>query len=443
MLNRRQVLRGIGAGAFAGAFAMPLRAAPPAMPDVLVVGAGAAGLAAAKELAAKGVSVVVLEARDRIGGRAWTDDSLGFDWDRGCSWLRAASANPFVNYARQNGFEALPDRYARVFYDGARRLGGSETAGYRAVQERIERELGKAGSHGLDMPAEAALGQETLADPWYPMAMDELTARAGIEPASYSSLDAFRFDDRGGSFAVPRGCGTLLAHYAKGVDVRLGTPVTRIRWGGRSVTAETSAGPVDARIAVVALPSAIVADGAVLFSPHLPVEVLQAHHDLPLGDLCKVALRFRKNVFPSEATEFLRLVRDGGGSLEYMTRAFDPKACVATAAGRAARELEAEGEAAAVEHALGGLVTMLGGDLRKQFDKGAATAWAADPYARGAGSYCVPGRCGARAILARPVGGRLVFAGEHTDESAHGTLHGAHSSGVRAAAAAMRLLARG
>jgi monoamine oxidase len=83
---------------------------------------------------------------------------------------------------------------------------------------------------------------------------------------------------------------------------------------------------------------------------------------------------------------------------------------------------------------------MLGGDVRKQFDRGAATAWASDPFARGAYSHCVPGRYGARAVLKRPVGGRLVFAGEHTEQSAYGTLHGAHLSGIRAAAEARRLL---
>jgi monoamine oxidase len=275
------------------------------------------------------------------------------------------------------------------------------------------------------------------------MAMDELTAWEGVEPANFSALDAWQYADDGEDLMVPRGYGTLLAHYAKGVDVRLRTPVTRIRWGGRGVAAETGAGTVTARVAVVALPSAAIAEGSVVFTPHLPLGVLQAHHDLPLGILEKVGLRFRKNVFPAEATEFLRLRREGGGSLAYMTRSFGSNACIAFAPGRVARELEAAGEAAAIEHALDGLVAMLGGEVRKQFDEGAATAWAADPYARGAYSYCVPGRFGARALLARPVGGRIVFAGEHTEPSAYGTLHGAHLSGIRAAAEALRLLGQG
>ena len=439
MLNRRQVLQGLGAGTLLGAFGARAVAAT-AAPDVLVIGAGGAGLTAAKELMAKGVSVLVLEARDRIGGRAFTESSLGVPWDHGCSWLHSSNINPWVKYAKQNGFEIFPDRFARAIYDGARRMNDAETAGYRAVHERMDRELDKAGNRGLDIPAEAAMTQETLADPWYAMAMNDLTGWEGIEPANFSALDSYQYDEDGEDFMIPRGYGTLLAHYAKGVDVRLRTPVTRIRWGGRGVAADTDAGLVTARVAVIALPSPIVAEGSVIFTPHLPVEVLQAHHDLPLGILQKIALRFKKNVFPSETTEFLKMRRDDGRGLSYLTRHWGSNVCIAFAPGRLARELEAEGEAAGIEHALAEFTSMLGSDVRKQFDRGAATAWASDPFARGAYSHCVPGHYGARAVLTHPVGSRIVFAGEHTEQSAYGTLHGAHLSGVRAAAEARRLL---
>jgi monoamine oxidase len=442
VLNRRHFLHGLGAGALLGTFGAPLRAAT-AAPDVLVIGAGGAGLAAAKTLIAQGVSVLVLEARNRIGGRAFTDDSLGVAWDRGCSWLESSNVNPWLGYARQNGFEVHEDRTTSVMYDGARRMDESETTGYRAVSERMARELERAGGRGLDIPAEAAFTQETLANPWYPMAMDDLTAWEGVEASNFSALDSFRYDADGADFAIPRGYGTLLAHYAKGIDVRLKTPVTRIRWSGRGVAADTDSGQASARVAVVALPSAVIAEGSVVFTPYLPAEVLQAHHDLPLGILDKIALKFRKNPFPSERSEVLRMKRDDGRGLSYLTRHWDSNVCIAFAQGRLARELEGQGVAAAIEHALEELTAMLGGDVRKQFDEGAATAWAADPYARGAYSHCVPGRYGARQILTRTVGDRIVFAGEHTEQAAYGTLHGAYLSGVRAAAEARRLLALG
>ncbi|MBX3703372.1 MAG: FAD-dependent oxidoreductase [Steroidobacteraceae bacterium] len=439
-MNRRQLLQGMVAAALSGGYAARL-AAQAATPDVVVIGAGGAGLTAAKELLRSGRTVLVLEARDRIGGRAFTDTSLGAPWDRGCSWLHASEVNPLVRYAREQGFEPYVDRYPRHMYRGTERMGGAETAGYRALNERIERELADAGRRGLDIPAESALTQATLADPWYPMAMAGLTAWEGIEPANFSALDQFHFVEQGEDMLVARGYGALLAHYAKDVPVRLRTPVGRIRWNARGVAVETPSGTLNARVAIVALPSSVIAAGAVVFAPHLPAHVLQAHHDLPLGLMNKVALRFRRNVFPSERAEFWRLRRDDGRGMNYLTRLAGSNVCVGAAAGALAHELEAAGEAAMIEHALGELASMLGGEVRRHFDRGAATAWSADPFARGSYSHCLPGRFGARAVLTRPVGGRLVFAGEHTEQSAYGTLHGAHLSGLRAAAEARRLLA--
>ena len=440
MLNRRQLLQGIGGAAAFGSFSARLLAQSAPL-DVIVIGAGGAGLTAAKELQAAGLSVLVLEARDRIGGRAFTDTSLGVPWDRGCSWLRASDVNPWVAYARQNNFEVFADEFPRQIYDGSRLMGGAETAGLRAVQDRMGREMAEAARRGLDIPAEAAFTQATLADPWYPLAEKGLTWWEGIEPPNYSVLDSQQFIEEGDDLMIPRGYGTLLAHYAHAVPVRLRTPVSRIRWTARGVTADTNAGAISARVVVVALPSAVITDGAVIFSPHLPVEVLQAHHDLPLGLMNKVALKFKRNVFPSERTEFWQLRRNDGRGIEYLTRLWDSNVCIGLSAGRFAYELEAAGEAATIDHALTELTTMLGSDLRRQFDRGATTAWSSDPFARGSYSHCLPGRYGARAILTRPVGGRIVFAGEHTEQTAYGTLHGAHMSGLRAAREARRLLA--
>ncbi|MGH7337179.1 MAG: flavin monoamine oxidase family protein, partial [Myxococcota bacterium] len=268
-----------------------------------------------------------------------------------------------------------------------------------------------------------------------------LTGWEGIEPANFSVLDSWHYVEKGGDLMIPRGYGALLAHYAKDVEVRLRAPVNRIRWHARGVAADTPAGTVEAKIAIVALPSAVIAGGAVIFSPYLPVEILQAHHDLPLGLLNKVALRFRRNVFPSERVEFLEQRRADSRRMMFMTRLWSENVCVGFSAGRFGHELEAAGEAAAIEHALATLTAMLGADIRRHFDRGAATAWASNPWSRGSYSHCLPGRYGARALLTRPVGGRIVFAGEHTEQSAYGTLHGAYLSGLRAAAEARRLLA--
>ena len=143
MLSRRQLLQGIGATAASGAFGTRLLAQTAPI-DVLVIGAGGAGLTAAKELQMAGLQVLVLEARDRIGGRAFTDTSLGVPWDRGCSWLHASDVNPLVDYARQNNFEVFADKLPRQVYEASRRMRGAETVGLRAVRERMEREMSDA-----------------------------------------------------------------------------------------------------------------------------------------------------------------------------------------------------------------------------------------------------------------------------------------------------------
>ena len=437
--SRRRVLAGLGAGAAAFALPLPLRAQSGPI-DVIVIGAGGAGLTAARELAAAGLRVAVLEARGRIGGRAFTEDSsVGVDWDRGCSWLHAADINPWVAYARANKFEVVPDRLPRQVYDGGQRMSPRDTAALDRLQERMRAEIQAAGRRGLDIAAEQALTGATRGDPWYPLAVASATAWEGVEPSNFSALDQFHFAAQGDDLLIPRGYGTLLAHYARDVKVRTGTPVSRLRWTRRGVQLQTPAGELAARACVVAVPSAVVAQGVLVFSPALPAEVLQAHHDLPLGLMNKVALRFRRNVFPGEATELLRARRSDGRGLNYMTRLWGSNVCVGHAAGAFAHELEAAGEAAMIDHALGELVGMLGGELRRYFDKGAATAWGTDPWSRGAYSHCLPGRFGARSILTRPVG-PLVFAGEHTEQSAYGTLHGAHLSGKRAARQVVELL---
>jgi len=442
--NRRRFLLAAGAGAATLAVPGIARAQRSTAIDVAVIGAGGAGLSAARQLLAAGLKVEVLEGRDRIGGRAFTDtSSIGELWDRGCSWLHASEVNPFVAYARANRFEVFPDRYPRRVYDGSQPMSEAATAGLRAVRERMAAELHAAGRRGLDIPAEAAMTLATRQDPWYPMAAAGLTAWEGVEPSNFSTLDSFHFDDSGEDLVIPKGYGRLLEHYARDVPVRLKVPVSRIRWGGSGVTVETPSGALAARVVVVAVPSSIVAQGALVFSPHLPVEVLEAHHSLPLGLMNKVALRFRREVFPAEATEVIRARRGDLRGMSHLTRLWGERVCVASSAGAVAHELEAAGEQAAIDYALGELAGMLGSDVRKQFDKGAATAWSSDPFSRGAYSHCLPGRFGAREVLTRPVAKRLVFAGEHTEQSAYGTLHGAHLSGLRAARQVLELLRRG
>ena len=172
--SRRNFLIASGASALALGLPAAVRAEAAGL-DVAVIGAGGAGLTAARQLAGAGLKVLVVEARDRIGGRAWTDtSSVGVAWDRGCSWLHSSDVNPWVAYARANGFDIPPDRYPRHIYDGSKRLSGTDTTGLRALNGRMQSELEAAGRRGLDIPAEQAFSLATRQDPWYPLAAARL-----------------------------------------------------------------------------------------------------------------------------------------------------------------------------------------------------------------------------------------------------------------------------
>lgn len=432
----------VGTSAAALTLPGPIRAQAAGI-DVAVVGAGAAGIAAAKQLKAAGLRAIVLEARDRVGGRAWTDtSSVGAVWDRGCARLRVTAANPWVAYARANGFDVQAAAPHRVVREGLKRLAGAEATAWHALNDRVKAELDLAGRRGLDIAAEAALTRETREDGWYPMVEAGLAAREGVEPSNVSVLDRFRGAAEGEEYEVAKGCGTLVTHAARDAEVRWRTPVTRVRWGGRGVALDTPVGTLAARAAIIAVPPSQVAQGSLGFAPLLPTEVLEAHHHLPLGLINRVALRFRKDVLPTDAAEVLRLKRNDLHGLSHATRVGGGNVFSATVGGTLAHELEAAGEVAAVDYALAELMRILGNDARRQFDRGSATAWAADPFSRGSRSYCLPGHFGARELLTRPLGGRIVFAGEHTEQSAYGTLHGAYFSGVRAARQVATLLMR-
>ncbi len=189
-------------------------------------------------------------------------------------------------------------------------------------------------------------------------------------------------------------------------------------------------------------PDVVIVGGGIAFDPALPEPVLQACHDLPGGVIDKVALRFRRT--PLEELQGYLLPADESGSapLRILVPPGNGNFCIAEIGGVAAVELEAAGEQAQIDFALAALKELLGGGVAKDFDKGTATRWLADPWSRGSLAHAVPGRSHARDVLARPVRAQLLFAGEHTAGSGTGAVQGAWLSGLRIARQALRLLGR-
>jgi monoamine oxidase len=394
--------------------------------DIVIIGAGAAGIAAARRLREGGRAAVVLEARDRVGGRAWTLAGSG-GLDLGCGWLHSADRNPLTVIAGAEGFaiDRTPPPWARSTPQPGFPL--DEQAAFRAALMEMRQRLDAFPEEGPDRAAGSFVSQGR----WRPLLDAVSTYFSGTELDRVSARDFSRYDDTGVNWRVVEGYGTLIAAEARGLDVRLGCPVRRIDHRGARIRVESAKGTVEADRVVVALPASLIDGEAVAFDPPLP-EKVEAAAGLPLGLADKVFLALdQAEEFDADSRLFGRTDRPGTGA--YHLRPFGRPIIEGYFGGAHAAGLEAAGEGAFADFAIGELVGLFGTDFRRRVRPLAQHAWGSDPYARGSYSCALPGRADGRAALAAPVDGRLFFAGEACSRSDYSTAHGAWRTGIAAA----------
>jgi monoamine oxidase len=409
--------------------------------DVIVIGAGAAGLAATRKLRAHGLSVIALEARGRVGGRAWTEsDSFGVPVDRGCAWLHSADINPWRSVAAEVGctvIERNPLWRSRRL--GNRRLREDEEADWdRAIDDSFAA-IDAVGEAGRDVPA-SDIVNGTGPYAWLFEAVCSWVC--GVQPAELSTLDHARYGDTGNNWPVVEGYGTIVARYGAGLPVRLDTPVSAVEWGGTGVAISTPAGTLRARSAIVTVPPSVLADGSIRFTPALPVAKQEAIHHIALGIANKVFLAFDGDPFGMPEMSFVTASSDRRRAVSLQFRPFGQNLVMGYLGGTLARELERAGAAVMTDFVLGELVAMFGSAVRQQIPRTSCTAWYMDPWSRGAYSAAHPGHAHRRADLAAPLDDRVFFAGEACSIDAYSTCHGAYLTGLAAADAAAAALLR-
>lgn len=401
------------------------------MIDVAIIGAGAAGIAAARRLQAAGCSVQLLEARSSVGGRAHTNvSSLGVPADCGAAWLHCADINPLTQIARDTGFTVIEQR---PNWGGRAHLGRAQP-----TQDEVHRwEQAYARNHAL-IEAAAHAGRDVAVSDVIPD--DEFRARfdavmtwaVGAESREISTVDLASYADSDVNWSVAEGLGQVVARAAAGLPLRLSTPVTRLRWDERGVTAVTPAGEVAARAAIVTLPTSVLAHGALEFEPALPREYVTAFEALPLGVVNKVFFRVEPAALPFADTVHVLGNTGTKRTASYAVRPAGQPLVMAFFGGDLSRELEASRSLAAFARAE--LGELFGQDLLRGIRGEFATAWNSDRWARGSYSVARPGCARLREVLALPVAQTLLFAGEAGSRQHYGTLLGAWQEGERAAA---------
>jgi monoamine oxidase len=417
--------------------------------DVVVIGAGLAGLGAATALRRNGRAVVVLEAGGRIGGRAWTAHpaALGGVWfDMGAIWLHDAEHNPLTPIARAAGDTLLRSdtlRTERTFV-GGRLATDAELADYADAWPRFEAAAERLLQSGLDPPL-SAVAQSLPDDPWAATVESwEGPVICVVDANDYSLLD-WKRNVLGGSNLVPDGgIGAFVQRrLGVGLDVRLDTRVTGVRWGGAggSVSVETDRGVLTARSCIVTVSTGVLRAGAISFDPVLPPRVQEALHVLPMGLATKVALRATgpdRLDLPPYCSVDRQVGRDGDLLVPIQCWPYGRDYVQGWIGASTAWGLQREGDAAAVDFMRGELRRVFGGRADALFDgaPNLVTQWGGDPLTLGAYAYASPGNADARARLAEPLAdGHLLFAGEACHVGYAGTLAGAWLSGEAAAGA--------
>jgi monoamine oxidase len=413
-----------------------LARALPANPDVIIVGAGIAGLTAARSLMEQGRSVVVIESANRIGGRAFTEsDTFGVPFDHGCSWINAGNVNPFKTIAEQNAFTLLnhSDAGSAHYVDG--KLANAQQRGENnRAWGIVESALTKAGQAGLDVAASEVIPADNpytgTAKTWIgPMDF-------GVDMKDLSTKDWWNSEGGDPSYIVEEGLGAVVAQHFRDIPVALNTPVTEIDWSGPDVRVITPSGMIKGKACIVTVSTGVLNAGKIKFTTGLPEQTEAAIADLPMGLLTKVALQFddtRLGFVPNHWMDYRIPADTPTPAAFFLTWPFGFNYMVGFMGGDFGYEMSREGEAAAIDFVLGEVIKIVGSDARKHFVKGTLTDWATNPNTLGGYAAARPGRFDAREALQQPVGGKLWFAGEAVGTPYIALCNGAYLSGERVA----------
>ncbi len=406
--------------------------------DVVVIGAGSAGLAAARVLISAGRTVKVLEAMTRIGGRAHTSsEHFGVPFDIGCAWIHAADRNPYFEEARAAGW-TLHHHAMEVdhLWLGRRKASDEEEAAMRAADAELaaamedwngpdDRVSALLRSGAIQRAAATFSGPMDFGKDYDEISVEDFRTAADLDP----------------NYFTREGFGALVARFGAGVPVELGTPVRRVRWGGRDVQVETDRGVIRAGAVIVTASPSVLAFEEIQFEPELPVAHMQAVFDLPMGMLTKIPVEIRNTRLGLQPFDDLLIERPAQHDVYILAFPFDSDLMVGFVGGDFAWEMEAAGEGAAVDFFVDRLVSIFGSDIRDRVGRSTMTKWGAERYVRGAYAAARPGRAGARKVLAEPVADRLFFAGEHLAGPLIQTCGGARLSGEAVARQVLAALA--
>lgn len=414
--------------------------------NVIVIGAGMAGLSAAKELADKGFDVLVLESRDRSGGRIWTDFSLDVPIDLGAAWIHGKKKNPIFELAKKNRIKTAPSGFtkAELIDDDGKKVNPLRqvlSAGranrvmprLKRLAKRLDKDVSVAEAIKMLIDETGMKGEELLFLNRHLIEFQALNA-ANLQEQSLFALTEDSVAFEGGDLVFPEGFAQIFENMAQGIHIRYRETVLAVNHTDHGVTVETNKGKHDADAVVITLPLGVLKAGRVKFSPPLPESMQSSIEKITVGAFNKIAMRFNETFWnpDCDSIEFASAKSDFVCQFVNWRKHSKEPILIACLAADTAREWEGYSDEE-IESRMEALLKRMYGSSASKPVSTVITRWGQDQFASGAYSVVRPGNnVEDFEALAQPVG-RLYFAGEATARVNQGTVPGAYLSGIRAA----------
>jgi monoamine oxidase len=400
--------------------------------DLVIIGAGTAGIGASRAAAKAGLSHQVIEASHRLGGRAYTEDlAPGVPFDLGCHWLHTSDINPLVPEADRLG--CVIDRsfaFSPHLWLNGRHATRAEDRAYSTYFTLAESGNGVALSAGEDCGVLSLLDTDS---PYFAPYAHVFSVIHAADPDRVSIRDVMSQVSNGGDWPVRDGLGRMMTRLGADIPVSLNTAAEEIDWSARDhVAVRTNRGQLTARVVLVTVSIGILQSGLIKFRPALPASTASAIDGFTPGAANRIALYFDRDVFGDARRSNLTIVNGNAEPLAIYIPTFGFNYVVGQTGGRFASHLTRAGQQAATDYVMDRVAAVFGQDIRRHFVRSIVSAWDTDPWVLGAYASIKPGHFGARERLAEPVENRLFFAGEAVAMPMVATCGGAYWSGTQA-----------
>ena len=406
--------------------------------DVIIIGAGSAGLSAAKELTKQGISFVVVEASHRIGGRAYSEEIAPDVWfDLGCAYMVAGpdaknqidESNPFIDFAKNQGAVIEEYLYDAHYIHNGRPLENNEMKAQEEYYKECEEAIRSSVEGGDDCAISEIIDLE---NPYATPYIDMMAVTAPKDLDEASAADFFNKVEEYVDYTALCGYGNLVAQWGGDVKVSLNTKVESVDWSGKDVLVRTVKGSIRARCLLSTVSNGVLAAQHIHFEPRLPDWKMDAIQGLPMGAENKIGVHFTKDVFGPGASGYYQSWSSEAQGAYIDVNLMSTNVVSVFMGGRSSIWMEKQGQQAAQEFAVDRIADIFGNDIRQSVGRSIVTAWVTDPWTLGSYACALPGQYHQRESLPLAIDNRLFFAGEATAR-ANGTCSGAYWSGVRAA----------